>query len=146
MTKIKNKQILVASDFDFNGKKASNLANPTAPQDAVTLAYLTSVDGGTMTKADKNRASAVTAGNGQTTDLTITNQPKGSRYVEVMVNGIQQSLGDGVKTKDCYFSVDGGVTARAISAITAADTLYWNGVIAGYDLDATDFIDMNYEA
>lgn len=146
MTKIKNKQILVASDFDFNSKKAINLEDPSSPQDAVTLAYLIANSGGTMTKADKNRASAITVGNSASTLLAITNNPLGSKYVEVMVNGIQQVLGDGVKTKDCYFSADLGITARAISDIVATDVLYWNSIIAGYALDNTDFIDMNYEA
>jgi len=54
------------------------------------------------------------------------------------VNGIEETSGDGVKTKSAYFSVDGGTTARAISAIVSGDTLFWNGVIAGYELSGSD--------
>jgi len=96
------------------------------------------------TSDDKNRASAVTSGNYQTTGLTITNTPARDGYVEVGVGGEQVPLGDGVKTAYCYFSVDGGTTARPIADIQAGDTLYWNGVVAEYDLDADDRIDFNY--
>jgi len=94
--------------------------------------------------ADKHRASAVTTGDGQTTALAISATPNGDGYVQIMVNGIQAELGDGVKTKDCYFSADAGSTARTIAAIVATDVLYWNGVVAGYDLATDDYIDMNY--
>ncbi len=97
-----------------------------------------------LTEDDKNRASAVTAGDNQTTGLTITHTPAQGSYIGIFVNGILQVLGDASKVKDCYFSVDGGATARDILAIVAGDTLYWNGVLTGYNLDATDFIDMNY--
>ena len=63
----------------------------------------------------------------------------------ILVNGIQYSLGNGVKTKDCYFS-DGLGGARAISDIIAGDSLYWNGVLAGFNLKATDRIDLIYMA
>jgi len=83
--------------------------------------------------------------NFQSAGLTITATPALDGNVMIIVNSAVYSLGDGVKTKDCYFSVDGGTTARAISAITAGDTLYWNGVIAGFDLAVTDFVSMHYE-
>jgi hypothetical protein len=41
ITKIKNKQVIVSTDFDFGGNKISNLANPTETTDGVTLGYLT---------------------------------------------------------------------------------------------------------
>lgn len=97
----------------------------------------------TIVNADRDAASAATTGNGQDTVVNITSAPKGD--VLVLLNGIKQVLGDGVKTKDCYFSVDSGTTARAISAIAAADSLYWNGTVAGFDLDASDKIDLVYE-
>ena len=39
--KLKNKQIIVSTDFDFGGNKISNLADPTVNSDGVTLGYLT---------------------------------------------------------------------------------------------------------
>lgn len=67
-------------------------------------------------------------------------------YVAVRVNGIGYQVGDGVRTKDCYFSGDGGGTARAFGAIVATDKLYWNGSIAGFQLAAaTDIIDFIFD-
>lgn len=94
---------------------------------------------------NKDQAPAVTAGDNQTTGLTIAGTPGAGSYIRVSVNGLAVKLGDGVKTKDAYFSADGGVTARAFSAIVAGDTLYWNGVIAGFNLAVSDSVDMEYD-
>jgi len=39
--KVKNKQVVVTTDFDFGGNKISSLADPTVATDGVTLGYLT---------------------------------------------------------------------------------------------------------
>lgn len=97
------------------------------------------------TKANKAGNPQTTNGDNQTTGLTITYTPAGDGMVNIFVNGIKYELGDGVKTKDCYFSNDNGATARAIGAITAGDTLYWNGNIAGFNLEnGVDKVDMDY--
>lgn len=97
------------------------------------------------TSGNKAMAASVTASDfDQATVTTVAVTPSGDGYVQVMVNGLQVEVGDGVKTKDCYFSADAGVTARAISAIAAADTMHWVGSVAGYQLAATDKIDWNY--
>ncbi len=75
---------------------------------------------------------------------TVATTPSGDGYVQVFVNGVKYPVGDGVRTKACYFSADGGTTARAISAIAAGDTLYWVGSVAGFELAATDRIDFDY--
>jgi hypothetical protein len=64
-------------------------------------------------------------------------------YGGVRVNGLHVVVGDGTKTgADCYFSGDGGTTARAMKSIVAGDQLYWQHTIAGYNLDAaTDKVD-----
>jgi len=97
---------------------------------------------------DKNRAPSDTSGDAQTTGLTITVTPSGDSYVSVLVNGIQAWLAaDDTErtTASCYFSGDAGATAKTISAITAGDTLYWNGVQAGFNLKNTkDTLDFNY--
>jgi hypothetical protein len=103
--------------------------------------------GGKPTTANKSMAASVTTADGQSACATaIASTPAGGSYVEVLVNGMAQHLGDGVKTGDCYFSTDSGATAKAISAIAANDVLYWNGSIAGYQLSATDKVDFNYNA
>ena len=96
-----------------------------------------------LSSNDQFSAASVTTADGNTTGVTIGATPEG--MVMIFVNGMQQELGQGVKTKDCYFSADGGTTARAIDAIASGDTLYWNGSIAGYQLEATDKISMVYE-
>lgn len=72
-----------------------------------------------------------------------TNNANGA-YVAVTVQGIQYSVGDGVRTKVCYFSGDGGATARAKGAIVAGDKLYWVGSVAGFQLANTYKINFNY--
>ena len=64
--------------------------------------------------------------------------------VQVFVNGVMLQL-KGDKTGDCYFSGDGGTTARAFASIASTDTLHWNGSVAGYQLEATDEITLVYE-
>lgn len=100
---------------------------------------------GKPTTANKDMTASVT-----TTDFdlacadTIDLTPVNDGNVAVRVNGLGVALGDGVKTKDCYFSGDGGTTARAIAAIVAGDLLYWVGSVANYQLDANDRIDFDY--
>lgn len=66
-------------------------------------------------------------------------------WLAVTVNGTVANVGDGVKTKDCYFSGDGGTTARAFGALQSGDLLYWNGSIAGYQLTISDRIDYIFD-
>jgi hypothetical protein len=90
----------------------------------------------------------VTATDGDlATSSTITHAPFNGDYVQVFVNGLKASVGDGVKTGvECYFSANGGSTAKAFASITAGDSLYWNGSVAGYQLATTDVLDFCYEA
>lgn len=67
-------------------------------------------------------------------------------WVLVMVNGMSARVGNGVKTLDCYFSGDAGVTARTVGALQSGDLLYWNGSIAGYQLTPSDVIDFVFSA
>lgn len=92
---------------------------------------------------DTGLTPAATSGDGQDTTLDISNTPDGGR-ISVFVNGVQYIVGDGVKTEDCYFSIDAGSTARTLATVAAGDSLYWNGVVAGFDLAVTDVIDINY--
>lgn len=87
-----------------------------------------------------------TNGNASPTGVTIEHTPFADSRVDVKINGISVNLGNGVLTKDCYFSNDGGVTPKLIKDIEAGDMLYWNGENAGYELDPLDDIDFEYEA
>jgi hypothetical protein len=87
-----------------------------------------------------------TNGNYSPTGVTIEYTPFLDSMVHVKINGIEVNLGNGARTKDCYFSNDGGLTAKSIKNIAAGDELFWNGGIAGYELDPSDDIDFEYDA
>ena len=98
--------------------------------------------------ANKNLTASVTTVDGDVaTATTVSNNNALGGYVGVRVNGLHYLVGDGTKVAvDCYFSGDGGVTARAMSAIVAGDSLYWNGSVVGFQLATTDRIDFSYSA
>lgn len=63
------------------------------------------IRGARTTTDDKDLSPNTTEGDGSDTGLQITNTPEG--YVDVRVDGVNQRLGDGVTTKDCFFKEDG---------------------------------------
>jgi hypothetical protein len=86
-------------------------------------------------------AETTTADHDEACATGISSTPAGTinangAYVGVQVNGVSYVVGDGVRTKDCYFSGDAGATARAFGAIVSGDKLYWNGSVAGFQLAA----------
>ena len=79
------------------------------------------------------------------TGLAISSNPIG--YVSVYINGVESDLGYGSTTSNsCYFSDNGGLTAKSQGSISIGDGLYWNGTVAGYDLstDLPDRISLMY--
>ena len=105
----------------------------------------------TLSVLDKSMTSIATSGdNSQASSDRISEVPKDGSYVEVKVNGIEYEVGNGVKTKACYFSGDGGVTARSFNSshvngkVSYYDLLYWNGDIAGFDIVPGWRISVNY--
>lgn len=101
---------------------------------------------GVNVRTDYNQTASVTSSDEDSTGATITYTPFSDSAVIVKVNGLQVNLGDGAKDEACYFSADGGTTARAAADIAAGDTLYWMGSIAAYELEADDEIDIVYMA
>ena len=98
----------------------------------------------TPVTANKVMTASATAANGAEACATaITSTPAAGSYVQVMINGQQQSLA-GNTGGECYFSGDAGATAKALNAVVAGDKLYWNGSVAGYELAATDMVDFGY--
>ena len=136
MSRIPLKQLKQSGAVDFNVARYNSTTGQWEP--AVELASAPTIE-------DKSLTPAVTSGDESSTGLTITSTPQGERYVTVIVNGISYEVGDGYKTFDCYFSDDGGTTARNLFDVEAGDTLYWNGTIAGFDLSGTDRIDLDYD-
>lgn len=80
-------------------------------------------------------------------NIAVLKTPAAGTYVSVSVNGLSVSeVGDRTRAGAwCYFSGDGGATARAWSDIRYGDTLHWQGSIAGYQLTPGDEIDLFYE-
>lgn len=83
--------------------------------------------------------------NFQPTGLVIGNTPAADSGVRVYVNGVRASLSDGDRSKDVYFSVDGGATGKAVAAIAIGDALYFNALVAAYQLAVTDLIALDYD-
>jgi len=121
---------------DVNGIKVNLNANAS-----IAIKGSAGLASAIPTSSDKAQTPASVSADNTSTTLTITATPIGD--VRVAVNGIMVDLGDGLKTKDCYFSADAGSTAKALSAIATGDTLFWNGVSV-YALDATDLVDFIY--
>lgn len=95
--------------------------------------------------SNKDMAASLTASDFDVACATaIAATPAGKSYVAVEVNGAGQSVGDGVKTKSCYFSGDGGTTARSFATLQSGDLLYWVGSVAGFQLATTDRINFLY--
>jgi hypothetical protein len=100
------------------------------------------------TNLNKFMGALVTTVDGDLATGTAVIQPPAlGTYIVVMVNGVRYRVGDGTKVGvPCFFSDDGGDTAKAIVNIDAGDLLYWNGSVAGFELDNSDRIDLDYEA
>ncbi len=101
---------------------------------------------GTWSRSDKNKPALATFADGDVAvGSGITATPTGGGYVMATVNGKEATVGDGTKVGcDCYFSADGGLTARMLVDVTLGDLLYWNGSVAGYQLATTDRISLHY--
>lgn len=98
-------------------------------------------------KGNLGMTALITLSNGDpASNIPLLKTPLLKGAVSVFVDGIRASLGDGVKTKVCYFSSDSGVTAKTLDTLESDDKLYWNGSIAGFQLDENDVIDIEYNA
>lgn len=123
--------------------------NISAIQDA--RSYFTSVGQSAtpnLSPLNKGMSALVTGADGSlATASALGATPPSNGWISVYVNGVGYKVGNGTKAGvPCYFSGDGGLTARATGAVVAGDLLYWNGSIATFQLDASDRIDFEYEA
>ena len=108
-----------------------------ASADSSVLANGGGLHAATLTTYNKDMTPNATTGNGQASGMQISATPAGNGMVHVFINGLRVYLAQD-KLGDCYFSGDSGATARSFGDIAPGDELYWNGVIAGYDLDSGD--------
>jgi hypothetical protein len=135
----------------------------TDVQFAISAGYITVVDetgtpitniasqvpeGANLSPYNKGMSANTTgADNSLACSTNIFATPPLNAWVQVYVNGISYKIGNGTKASvPCYFSGDGGVTARATGGIVQGDSLYWNGSVAGFQLDSSDRIDFVFDA
>jgi hypothetical protein len=106
------------------------------------------VDGVGLSPLNRDmQATITTSDNNLACPTAILSTPSVNSWIQVQVNGVSYKVGNGTKIgAPCYFSGDGGVTARATGWIISGDYLYWNGSVAGFQLDITDRIDFLFEA
>lgn len=101
----------------------------------------------TITQEDTVSTLATTA-NGQpaaSTGLTVA--PLTGAYVLAYLNGVlvgHTSYGN--KTGSSYWSNDSGTTALGLSGITLGSKFYWNGSVAGFELESGWSLKFVYEA
>lgn len=114
----------------------TGITGTTGPTGAVLAA--------TFDRSNKNMTASTTVADNDlacATAVATTPAPSSAAggYICAAVNGIIiMNVGDATKVGvPCYFSNDGGVTARALKSVVAGDLLYWNGSVAGYELDTT---------
>ncbi len=125
-----------------------NLAGETGSTGATGAAGLTS----RLTRDAISLVALTTASDGdKAVNFTLAFTPVNKTYILVNVSGQQVEVGDGVKTKDSYFSGDGGTTARGFDTshpnggVQIGDELFWNGSVITYELNAAvDIIDIIY--
>jgi hypothetical protein len=119
------------------------VGTPLEDNHAITRLYLSTSAAPHSTTYDKGLVALVTDEDDHlATNSTITGTPTGDSYVQVAVNGVLVSVGDGAKDKCCYFYGDD--TVRNLADVTAGDSLYWMRVIAGYELGIDDTINFYY--
>lgn len=137
---------VVVTEGTLGGQKMYQLTTPDTltPTTQLNWSITNFLQSPTPTTSNKNATASVTTTDFQTSGISISNTPNNGSYVKVFVNGQLQRLGNGIRTLDCYFSSDGGTTAKTFSAIASGDILYWVGSVAGFQLNSTMIIDLDY--
>ena len=87
-----------------------------------------------------------TTGDGALASNTgIQYQPFSDSMIIARVNGLQTDISQTGSFSPLYFSGDGGATVRPIADVVALDLLYWNATAAGFDLEASDDLEISYQ-
>ena len=95
--------------------------------------------------ADQNLVPLEVSTNGGDTGLKISDNTPPNCRIDVFVSGLLQSVGDGSKNKDFYFSRDNGATAQSFADVKKDDKLFFNSIVAGFVLTPDDLISINYD-
>lgn len=140
---ISSKGLVYATDYSANFTLESLITKRYVD---VAITALTNAAGGINTVANKLMVASTTTASGQQIAAAIAAAPKNDSYVQVFVNGVKCTVGNGVGTTDVYFADPLALgTPKAIAAITAGDVLV-RGTGLGYDTDATDVVEYDYQA
>ena len=75
----------------------------------------------------------------------IAHTPFSDGMIIARVNGLQTDISQTGYFSPLYFSADGGANVRSIVDVVAGDLLYWNGSAAGFDLEASDDLEISYQ-
>lgn len=136
---------------DLYAARLDNLPNDEDTQNAwgcisALTYFIVNPLGSAPTFADKSLVALATAADGDAVfDGTIAHTPAG--YVRVFVKGVAIHTSDGDKTGEAYWSMDGGLTAANLAELAGGfATLYWNGSIAEYELEAGWRVSLDYVA
>jgi len=106
--------------------------------------------GNGLTADNKALTPLATAGNAQSTGIALVQSPTGGSYARTQVNGLAVSTATQQAerlARDCFWSFDGGGTVATMGpagTIAAGAILYWNGLVAGYELDASDEVEVDF--
>jgi hypothetical protein len=134
---------IVFIDADGNASRKESAADfATALAGAGVSATNGQLTAARLTDTNQFETASATSSDGDASGISIDSTPDG--MVQVFVNGLMAEL-KGDKTGECYFSNDGGSTARTIANIATNDTLHWNGTVSLYELEVTDKITLMYE-
>jgi hypothetical protein len=112
--------------------RPSIIFDPTQTQEGLTQEYT------------QEETPNTTDGNYSSTGITIDFKPINNSTVQVYLNGLAMLESYGNRNGQVYFSNDNGVTARNVDEIQSGDTLYWNSIITGFELDENDYISLVY--
>lgn len=85
-----------------------------------------------------------TGGSGSSIDSDyVLSSRRNYFYVNINLIGYNVlTLGDGVKTSECYFTNDNGTTARPLDELEALDKLYINADVIGAAITTSDNIEI----
>jgi hypothetical protein len=148
--------VVVAVTGDYDSDQVDNVSGVAGASVSDALdtlaASIAAVVSATPVRSNKSMSASTTTADGQVACATaVAVTPAASSTagggIGVRVNGVGYHVGDGTKVGvDCYFSGDGGTTARLLRSVVAGDLLYWVGSVALFELAAsTDKIDFDYE-
>jgi len=127
----------------FDNNRIIGVLTPVDDTDAANKKYVDdTVDALTYSTDINLTALSGTGGTYLATNTSVSDVPVTN--IRVMVNSIEVNVGNGTTVADCFFSDDGGSTAKSFTTVAQGDNLYWNGDQAKYQLEITDEIDFIY--